>query len=256
MKANEALSYIRARGGLTRLELAQLAGVAPSTITRIEDGSSEPSWKVMSSILTAAGYQVLDGLKPSGDLDAVRAARVALGELDPNDTNSGTQAWLTRWNRARLIDGNYRVQNVDKLVAQAGIAAPLMSRPGRRIAVKYDKPWQETAARLSQLNRRYAVTGITATSKTRLQDGSAWPVMYVDDPEGVVQELGLTPAKRGALLTLLPFNTLAETGTVTEDGVTWVSPAQALIDSYSGPGRMADQAESAAARWQQRLANA
>lgn len=35
-----------------------------------------------------------------------------------------------------------------------------------------------------------------------------------------------------------------------DGGYTFVSPGRALIDSYVGPGRMADLADAAASRWQ------
>lgn len=257
--AKQAVSYIRARGGLSRADLARLADVAPSTIGRIETGELEPTWAVMNRILEAAGYNTLGDLTPSGTTAVVRAARVALGELPRSDAGPVELSWLERWRRARLVDEDFQARQVDKLGVQAGIAAPIYARSNERAAVVYDRPWQEVTAKLRGSSVGYAVSGITATSPTRLTDGATWPLVYVDNVSDAIQAANLKVAasgSSGAVITLMQFDDISLKGTVDDGGETFVSPGQALIDSYAGPGRMADQAESVAAQWQSRLPTA
>lgn len=255
MDAKQTVGYIRARGGLSRADLARLANVAPSTVGRIESGDLEPTWAVMNRILEAAGYNPLGELTPSGDNSVVRAARVALGEIPAANAGPVELSWLERWRRARLLNDEFQARQIDKLGAQAGIAAPIYSRPTERVSVVYDQSWQAVTAKLRAANIGYAVSGITATSPTRATDGAAWPLLYVDGLSNAIAAANLTiaPPGSGAVITLMQFDDTSSTGTVTEDDETWVSAGQALIDSYAGPGRMADQAESVAAIWQTRV---
>ena len=255
MEAREVLQSVRARGGLSQADLARMAGIAPSTVSRIERGELEPTWPVMNRLLESAGYRPTGGLTSTGDVNAVAAARAVLGELADATSNERVRSWVDRWTRARFVDENGRARDVEKIGVQAGIASRLFDRPNPKLSVVYDRSWQDIVSCLQKSGVRYAVSGITATSQTRVRDGAAWPLIYVDSISAAVASAGLqeqtTPGPR---VTLISFDDVAATGTVEEDGFTFVSPGQALIDSYAGPGRMADQADAAASRWQASLA--
>lgn len=253
MEASAMIQSVRSNGGLSQADLARMAGVAASTVGRIERAELEPTWSVMNRLLTSAGYRPADGLDPAGDVSAVAAARATLGELLLRDLDDRARAWVERWTRANFVDRAGRAINVEKVGVQAGNASRLFSRPNPRLSVVYDRPWQAVAADLRASGVSYAVSGITATSPTRVEDGASWPLIYVDSLTRAVAAANLREQRTaGPRITLMVFDDVAATGTVDDRGVAFVSDGQALIDSYAGPGRMADQADSVAARWQAR----
>ena len=105
MNGRETLLYIRARGGLTKPDLACLADVAVSTIRRKERGELEPTDGTMSRIRTASGYTAAGPLVSAGSLSAVAAARYSLGELSHDDLDAEACEWLERW--CRCLRGRY-----------------------------------------------------------------------------------------------------------------------------------------------------
>lgn len=255
MEASELVRSVRTRGGLSQVDLAKMAGVASSTVSRIERGELEPTWAVMNRLFESAGYLPSGGLTSRGDVSAVAAARAALGEAVAFPADDRVRAWTDRWKRARFVDEDGRARDVEKVGVQAGIAARVFDRPNPKVSVVYDRTWQDIAAALKSSGVRYAVSGITATSPTRVRDGAAWPLIYVDSIPAAMTSAGLREqTTSGPRVTLLGFDDVSATGTVDDGGFTFVSPGQALIDSYAGPGRMADLADAAASRWQSRSA--
>jgi transcriptional regulator with XRE-family HTH domain len=253
MEASEMLRSVRSRGGLSQTELARMAEVAPSTVSRIERGELEPTWSMVNRLLEAVGYQPAGGLTSKGDVSAVAAARTVLGEKVGAERDD-VRAWVDRWMRARFVDAAGRAEDVEKIGVQAGNASRVFDRPNARRSVVYDRAWQDIATDLATSGVGYAVTGITATSPTRVTDGAAWPIIYVDSIEDAVAAGGLVEqTTAGPRITLIAFDETASAGTVLDGGFIFVSPAQALIDSYAGPGRMADQADAVASRWQASL---
>ena len=77
----------RERAGLTRAELARRAGVAASTVGRIEAGTRVPSTDLAERLVRAAGFEI----------------RVALGEPDPA-TDALFERTLRRTPAERLAD--------------------------------------------------------------------------------------------------------------------------------------------------------
>ena len=77
----------RRRAGLTQAALAERAGVARSTVTRIESGARGPSAEMVEHLVRAAGFEL----------------RVGLGEPDP-DTVSLFERTLARTPGQRLAD--------------------------------------------------------------------------------------------------------------------------------------------------------
>ena len=77
----------RKRAGLTQAGLAERAGVAQSTVARIESGARNPSADMVERLVRAAGYEL----------------RVSLGEPDPG-TASQFERTLRRTPAERLTD--------------------------------------------------------------------------------------------------------------------------------------------------------
>jgi uncharacterized protein len=63
--AGALLRTARLRAGLTQIELAVLAGVAQSVISAYESGKREPSFRTLSTLIEAAGFELDASLKPS-----------------------------------------------------------------------------------------------------------------------------------------------------------------------------------------------
>ena len=86
-----AISYLvreaRKRAGLTQAELARRAGVARSTVGRIEAGTQMPSTDLAERLVRAAGFEI----------------RASLGEPDP-ETDSLFERTLRRTPAERLAD--------------------------------------------------------------------------------------------------------------------------------------------------------
>jgi transcriptional regulator with XRE-family HTH domain len=88
--AGNLLRIARARTGMSQRQLAEAAGVAQSTIARIESGARQPSLPLLARILAAAdlepritleAYDAHDDLLDAADArltDAQRAARRAV----------------------------------------------------------------------------------------------------------------------------------------------------------------------------------
>ena len=79
MDAATIIRRVRALAGITRKELAQLAEVSPSTISRIERAELDPTCGTLSRILEATGYRISgNSLVSAGDPSAIAAARSVL----------------------------------------------------------------------------------------------------------------------------------------------------------------------------------
>lgn len=82
MDAAIIVKRIRALSGITGKELAQLADLAPSTISRIERGILDPTWSTLSRILESTGYRISGGsIVSAGDPTAITAARPLLDQV-------------------------------------------------------------------------------------------------------------------------------------------------------------------------------
>ena len=93
----------RKRAGLTQWALSQRAGVAQSTVARIESGVRSPSTDMVERLVRAAGFEV----------------RVALGEPDPQ-TTSILERNLRQTPAARLANALRATRFVQKARASLG----------------------------------------------------------------------------------------------------------------------------------------
>ena len=68
------LTSARVRAGLSQREMAAQAGVAQSTVARIESGHADPTFSTLERLLSAAGLEMRIRLEPLDDHDHVLAA--------------------------------------------------------------------------------------------------------------------------------------------------------------------------------------
>lgn len=237
----------RANIGLSARQFAALAGVSPSTVTRAENATSDPTWGTMAEILGAAGFRTGYPLESQGDLAAVSAARRALGDLDgpPSEAES---KWLSRWRRVGAVDADWRALNVPMLGVLAGTAARIAERPQSKAVAAYRKPLKDLARDIAAAGVWYAVTGLPAAQRVPVSSRVGRPVIYVDNL-AVACDVAGQPGPQDRRVTFLAFDETAASGVRMQNGITYVSRAQGLVDAYAGYGRSGDSADAIAAAW-------
>jgi hypothetical protein len=86
---------------------------------------------------------------------------------------------------------------------------------------------------------RLAVTGSFAAVRLAPVAAPALLVAYSNDADRLSRSLGLLPADEGSNVVLLrPYDTVVWDRSVVDDGLRYVAPSQAAIDSLTGNGRM------------------
>lgn len=268
VEAATIIKYVRSLSGITRKELAALAGVSPSTVGRIERGELDPTWGTLSRILEATGYQINGNTVVSaGDPTAIIAARKLL-ESSVNATASQNQCkasganelaerWVQRWRRAGWLtpkvsgsssergasNGKRSPERLIILAVNAGNASKLTRRKVVRRTVVAPNGWQNLVKQIGAAGFDYAVSGMAAAREDRSVVSTTDPVVYVDNPAEVAACLSLEEALpgRGVLLISASGDELVET----EDygGIRYVSRLQGILDAFAGPGREPDKAE-------------
>jgi transcriptional regulator with XRE-family HTH domain len=244
---SKILQTARVLAGFSRPELAALAGVAPSTVLRIESGQVIPTTLMLDRLLAAAGYRIESRLVPVSDVAAVAAAR---GALDPSTGLSGyagAAEWVTRWTRAGFISADGSIPEPRRLVEIAGLAASLASRPGL-LACAPPPSWGAAAKQLRNSGYAWAATGGAAANRLTRSADAPWFVFYVDDPRTVAEDLGFVPTiESGPKMALIPFSGVADVGAEEDaDGYRWANALQVMIDCFGGTDRMPEQAAALA----------
>lgn len=231
------VSQARRTSSLTATQVARLAGVAPSTVTRIERGDIDPSFSAFEKILAACGWRYDGFLQPYMDMDAVRAARRIFEPEAGISTTVGSETYAARWGLAGISDA-------EDVAFAASRQALLSERPG---ALRFGfVDWREAARSLRDSGRKWALTGgYAARGYTKIATVD-WAVFYVDDVEEASAVAGLPPVSEGRTwTTLIPFDDVTAAGVQTlEDGLCLASFWQIVIDCFAGNGRMPAQAEA------------
>ncbi|MDR0960876.1 MAG: helix-turn-helix domain-containing protein [Propionibacteriaceae bacterium] len=245
------LGQARRRAQLTRTELAALANVSLSVVSRTEAGLTTPAADTFIEMLNAAGF-ILKGncLERWSCPSAGWAARWLLGDLEAKPPQA--DEWTERWERIDIIrDG--KVLDVDSLLFRAGRSAVLGSRPGA-VSGRCERLAPHLASSLAGAGIDYVVTGDQALEEYGTEIIPRWPVLYVEDVIAAAGVLGITPLFPGqngrALVTLIPFDGYSEQGSSLDPGgMKVVNPFQALVDGYAGYGRMMEQAQELVKGW-------
>jgi len=154
MEAAAIIKKIRAMSGITRKELAQLADVSPSTISRIERGEMDPTWGTMQKIFSATGYQLIGtSVVSSGDTSVIQAASACLAPILiqaytpksealrsatttvttrqlPSNMRIPAGEWADRWKRAGWLKDSAGVDDLVAIAVTAGNAGKVARRRG------------------------------------------------------------------------------------------------------------------------------
>jgi transcriptional regulator with XRE-family HTH domain len=76
--AASLLAYARTQSGLSRRALAAKAGVPTSTVSRIEEGESDPTVKMLERLLNAAGVQLVADITAANNPPTLAALATAV----------------------------------------------------------------------------------------------------------------------------------------------------------------------------------
>lgn len=247
MDAAAIIQRIRSLTGITRKELALLAEVSPSTISRIERGELDPTWGTLCRILEAAGYRISgDSLVSAGDPSAIAAARSIVQSVlaEPSVEGSAEMSrWIDRWIRAGWLSTRTSADDLVTLAVSAGNAGKIARRNARRRSVVADEGWRPLARELGEAGVDYAISGLLAAREDRATAPSISPVIYVEDPDEAMEALDLKEARPGEGALLIASTNSELEGTETEDGIRFVPRALGVLDAFAGSGREPDKAE-------------
>jgi transcriptional regulator with XRE-family HTH domain len=235
---------MRTISGLSRNELAACAGVARTTVTRIERGEVSPTLDTLDRLAEAAGVILETEIRSAGDVSAIAAARRVLSpelEIDGVDRSS---VWIRRWIAAGLVPAT-TPEEIAWLCEVAGRSCRIVDRPSVRWfdAVR----WDALAAQLIENGLGFAISGSAAANRVVFTGTVPWALTYVDSIDVVVEKLGLVERSLtdpGLKMALLPFDVVTRVGVeVEKNGFGWTDPWQVAIDCFGGNSRMPDQAE-------------
>ncbi|MHB8451229.1 MAG: type IV toxin-antitoxin system AbiEi family antitoxin [Mycobacteriales bacterium] len=162
-----------------------------------------------------------------------------------------TKATLTPGYVSRLLDALDREALVER-DDRGRVTSVDIARLLRRYAESYDTldtnqrslfvartGAAQAAARLGDLPARTAITGSFAAQRLNPVAAPSLLAVYCTDVAATARALGLLPADEGANVALLrPFDPVVWDRTVSEDGLTYVSPTQVALDCLAGNGRM------------------
>ena len=273
MDAATILLRIRRMLWITRAEMARLAQLSPSTIGRIEKGTLDPTWGTLTRILESTGCLIsADRVIPTGDASAALAGRIVLEHIlgsaehsrDPLrefDAESldkveldarrsvidpeAVQAWLERWRRAKWLRNNPYIDELMKMPVIAGVISTLELRNVQRLSVGDRRQWRGLALRIDEAGFGYAVSGLIAPPHAPDTPALTAPTIYVHDPSAVAIHRGWEESPPGLGMHLVGAQGLELEGTVTDRGIRYTSPAQALMDGFAGSRGDAEAAKAA-----------
>lgn len=253
MNVAERIRALRTVNGLSIRQLAALADIAPSTITRIEAGQMSPTSALVENLLGNLGATVVD--RPIAEPAASAAARTATDPTYNGAQPAKTQSILDSWSRIGLIDS--------RGAAVEGKQADVLFRAGRLDRLQYRDAastylpagdWAEIADRLyGDPTLDWALTSGAAANQWVNVGGDQPAVFYVSDLDQAAAAAQLTPTPDGYLgerVTFIGFNGIWETGrTIETDGMRLASRTQVAIDCYGGALAGPTQADALLGRW-------
>lgn len=234
----------RTANGLSARQVAALAGVSPSTVTRVESGEMSPTYDLVLRLLDAVGLD--ERLAPTSRPSAIATARWLLdGGRAPDDVDYWVERWA-RINAVRVNDDEVTVPDERSLAFRAGRAAAVTLRPGAAV-LRRDRSWNDVAAGLAESGLEWAGTGDTAANRLVSYASETSPTFYVEDVDAAIESLGLAyraPREWGQPITLLPFDGFSENGRWRDDDGRWyAAPWQVVMDCYGGSDRLPEQAD-------------
>jgi len=210
--------------------------------TRLTDRDPLPDNRPARSLKGPKAGRVVRTLVDTSQPPGVREL-ARLSGVDP----SYASRVLSLLTREALVDrthsGGVAAVDWQRLLRRWAEDAPLLSRGMQAF---YLEPRGLTAL-LSELRTSttgYAITGSLAASRLAPIAPPRLATIYVRDIAAFASALGLRPTEAGAnVLLVRPLDDSPFIGTVTDSGLEYVAPSQAVVDLLSSPGRGPAEAE-------------
>jgi len=241
----------RQEAGTSIRQLAAMANISPSYLTRIEAGKSDPTTDMAAKLLTLVGY-TLTVQRVTRTPAAIAATRKACDPAWDGLWNQEAQEWLERYQRAGWVDlgGQVKPGKRPDLLIRTGVTNPLMHRPGaqRYTPINSADTWLDMVERLATTGIDYALTGGPAANQMLPMGGATDMAVYVTDPKQAADICQLAPDPTGWAV-IAQFNNIGEIGRYQQatgiyaDGVWLANPNQVIIDCAGIPKAGLDQAE-------------
>ncbi|GAA1875060.1 helix-turn-helix transcriptional regulator [Myceligenerans crystallogenes] len=243
MDIGKQFQRARIAAQLSARDVAALADVATSTVTRFENGEREPSFGIAVRMLRAVDLDA--NLQRISRASAIGTARWLIDPqfgVRPDDADE----WLDRWTRLGLLDSNQKPTDLRKLLYRAARSARLVARPWRTDFVLAEG-WENLQDKLTENGIEWARTGDAAANRIVDWADETWPVFYVDDIYASRRAIGIAPRgpdERGPLMSLVQFDGYSEIGRWMDSDGTWYADAwQVVMDCLGGVQRMPEQAD-------------
>lgn len=245
MQLHEELALKRLMLSLTAKQVADMAGVPTSTVTRIERGDVSPSIATLGRIFDVLGLSIT--AQRSDPTPAIAAFRsVMSGAAIPEKYRTRAAQWIGRWTAAGVLDADGRPRDILALLAFAAEVTRFVDRPS--VIEFEDADWRGVADAWGGTGIEWCVTGSVAGNRLVPLTGDSFPAFYVSDIGAASRAAGLTPKMPGSLgrrLRLLAFDGTSEIGSWSDrEGIPMADRWQIVLDCAGGTGRMLEQAEA------------
>src|SRR5699024_9803097 len=154
-----------------------------------------------------------------------------------DNLQSTSTQWTDRWKRTGWLAESAGIDDLVAIAVSAGNAGKVARRAGARIPVGVEGGWRSLIDRLKENAIDYAVSGIVATRQDRSDQTGGSPLVYLNDPEGVGDGLGMGRARPGQEVLLLKAGAGEGEQAEIKRGIQFVRRSRALLDAFAGPGR-------------------
>lgn len=219
MPATQLVRRMRLLRQLTKSDFADVVGVAPSTIGRIESGQLDPTFGTLQKIAAGAGYR-LDG------------SLVDLGDDEP---------FARALDRIEAADGEERTKLIMRLDRVAPLA-PVAKRQGTRF-FSMDGSMRAFLDTLQKQGQLPVVSSLEAVAGDLSERRSFIPVVYVERPEDL-RDLPPRSPSAPVNVAVLPTTQNVRRFTREDAGFDMVTPAWGMLDALASPGRQSDAAKA------------
>ena len=228
-----------AASGLTRSQVAQRAGLARSTLLRIEAGDTVPSLRTLRELAIACGLDIDIRTRPVSDPAAAEAARLMLEDgYQPHD-QAAADTWVERLTRQVGEDPV-------AITRAAGRAASLTHRPGA-FHLTGTVPLLRVASAGEGAGGTWAISGAPPLGA----DGTI--VLWSERPDVAARLLTETARKATSPSVATVIVAAAHPGvfhdTWQEGPVRYVAPIQMLLDAFGLEPALQSAALDEARRW-------
>jgi transcriptional regulator with XRE-family HTH domain len=224
LRMRKALVDLLTSSPLSMSAVARRAGLSPSTVTRISNGSLDPTTSTLKALAEALGYRLPRELPVLCNIEAVHTARAMLSGEMPD---SPWRESLERWAGA---DG--RPQD---LAREAGRAAPLHLRL-EVTTIRTNWNILRIAGAVELAAGGWALSGWPAAAAFGAPEASEHPVLVYAKGGAAALGFALPDDPYGStVVRILPFDGFSEKGAQTASGIVWADPLQVCLDLYADP---------------------